>query len=204
MTRDEQRARILSGAVYDDLTAELVDARERAVLATNRYNASFGQSAEVREEILRGLLGHAGHGAFFEPTFRCEFGDTITVGENFYANFDCVMLDGGGITIGDDVLLGPRVGIYTTNHALDPAERAAGACVAGPVVIGDTVWIGGGVTINPGVTIGEGAVIGSGSVVTKDVPARTIAAGVPARPIRAITEADRTGYLDARGGRPLL
>ena len=195
MNLDQQRARILAGAVYNDLTDELVQARERAVIATDRYNASFGQPAEVREALLRDLLRHAGTGAFFEPTFRCEFGYNIWVGEGFYANFDCVMLDGGGITIGDQVLLGPRVGIYTTNHALDPAERAAGACVAKPVVIGSRVWIGGGVTINPGVTIGDGAVIGSGSVVTSDIRARTVAAGVPARVIRPITEADRTGYL---------
>ena len=195
MNLDQQRARILAGAVYNDLTDELVQARERAVIATDRYNASFGQPAEVREALLRDLLRHAGTGAFFEPTFRCEFGYNIWVGEGFYANFDCVMLDGGGITIGDQVLLGPRVGIYTTNHALDPAERAAGACIAKPVVIGNRVWIGGGVTINPGVTIGDGAVIGSGSVVTSDIPARTVAAGVPARVIRPITEADRTGYL---------
>lgn len=195
MNLDQQRARILAGAVYNDLTDELVQARERAVIATDRYNASFGQPAEVREALLRDLLQHAGKGAFFEPTFRCEFGYNISVGEGFYANFDCVMLDGGGITIGDQVLLGPRVGIYTTNHALDPAERAAGACIAKPVVIGSRVWIGGGVTINPGVTIGDGAVIGSGSVVTSDIRARTVAAGVPARVIRPITEADRTGYL---------
>lgn len=196
MTMDEQRRLILSGAMYNDLTEELVAARARAVQATDRYNASVGQSAEVREALLRELLGHVGANAFFEPTFRCEFGDNISVGEGFYANFDCVMLDGGGITIGDHVLLGPRVSIYTTNHATDPAERAAGACYARPVVIGDAVWIGGGVTINPGVTIGEGAIIGSGSVVTHDVPARTVAAGVPARVLRTITEADRTTYLD--------
>ncbi|BAK33864.1 putative galactoside O-acetyltransferase [Microlunatus phosphovorus NM-1] len=195
MNLDQQRARILAGAIYNDLTEELVQARERAVMATNRYNASFGQPPEVREALLRDLLQHAGTGAFFEPTFRCEFGYNIWVGEGFYANFDCVMLDGGGITIGDHVLFGPRVGIYTTNHALDPAERAAGACIAKPVVIGNSVWIGAGVTVNPGVTVGDGTVIGSGSVVTSDIPARTVAAGVPARVIRPITDADRTGYL---------
>lgn len=194
MTLDEQRAHILSGEVYNDLTEELVQARKSAVLAADRYNASYGQTAENRELLLQDLLQHAGKGAFFEPTFRCEFGYNITVGESFYANFDCVMLDGGGITIGDRVLLGPRVSIYTTNHVLDPAERSSGACIARPVVIGDDVWIGGGVTINPGVTIGEGAVIGSGSVVTHDVPSRTIAAGVPARTIREIVDADRTGF----------
>ena len=130
----------------------------------------------------------------FEPTFRCEFGFNIEVGDDFYANFDCVILDGGGVTIGDGVLLGPRVGIYTTNHAIDPAERAAGACVARRVTIGDRVWIGGGVTINPGVVIGDGAVIGAGSVVTRAIPDHVVAVGVPCRVVRRITEADRTGY----------
>lgn len=197
MNLEEQRRRMLSGAMYDDLTEELVRARERTVLATDRYNASFGRPAEVREALLREVLGHAGRNAHFEPTFRCEFGFNISVGDNFYANFDCVLLDGGGITVGDDVLFGPRVGIFTSNHALDPAERAAGACYARPVVIGNGVWVGGNVTINQGVTIGDGAVIGSGSVVTRSVPARTVAVGVPARPLRTITDADRTGYLDA-------
>lgn len=195
MNLDEQRALMLSGAMYNDLTDELVQARERAVLATDRYNASYGRPAEVRQALLRELLGQVGERAMFEPTFRCEFGFNISVGEDFYANFDCVMLDGGGITIGSQVLLGPRVSIYTTNHAADPAERAAGACYARPVVIGDAVWVGGDVTINPGVTIGDGAIIGSGSVVTRPVPAMTIAAGVPARVIREITDADRTDYL---------
>nr|WP_261794592.1 DapH/DapD/GlmU-related protein [Comamonas testosteroni] len=105
------------------------------------------------------------------------------------------MLDGGGIYIGDDVLLGPRVGIYTSNHAIDAAERAAGGCIAKPVRIGNRVWIGGGVHINPGVTIGDDTIIGSGSVVTKDIPAGVIAAGVPCKVVRAITPADRTGFL---------
>jgi maltose O-acetyltransferase len=191
---EAQLAHMRTGAMYDDLTAELVAARERAVLVTNEYNAAFSRPQGEREAILRRLLAHAGEGAHLEPTFRCEFGVNISVGAGFYANFDCVMLDGGTITIGDQVLLGPRVGIYTSNHALDPAERAAGACYARPVTIGDRVWVGGGVSINPGVSIGAGSVIGSGSVVTRSVPAGVVAAGVPCRVIRPITEADRTGY----------
>lgn len=200
MTLDAQRAHIRTGAMYNDLTPELVAARERAVVATTAYNASFGRPAAEREALLGGLLGSVGAGVFFEPSFRCEFGYNIHIGDGFYANFDCIMLDGADITIGDHVLFGPRVAIYTTNHALDPAERAAGACYAKPVRIGDNVWVGGGVSINQGVTIGDGAVIGSGSVVTRDVPAHTIAAGVPARVLRQITDADRTDYLTAHSG----
>ncbi|MBW6433966.1 sugar O-acetyltransferase [Actinoplanes hulinensis] len=180
--------------MYNDLTPELIGARERAVLLTSEYNDSFGRPQAEREAVLRRLLRSVGRECHFEPTFRCEFGFNISVGDHFYANFDCVMLDGGGITIGDHVLFGPRVGIYTSNHAVDAAERAAGACYAKPVVIGNNVWVGGGVTINQGVTIGDGAIIGSGSVVTKSVPPGVIAAGVPARVLREITGADKTGY----------
>jgi len=194
-TLAEQFAHIATGAMYDDLTTELADARRSAVLATNAYNASYGQPQSERERLLATLLGAVGEGVNFEPTFRCEFGTNIRIGARFFANFDCVMLDGAPITIGDNVLFGPKVGLYTSNHAFDVTERIAGACQARPITIGDGVWIGGGVTILPGVTVGDGAVIGAGSVVTRDVPARTLAAGNPARVRRDITEADRTGYL---------
>ncbi|SCL36498.1 maltose O-acetyltransferase [Micromonospora pallida] len=194
MTLDVQREHILSGRMYNDLTDELLQARRRAVLLTTEYNESFGQPQEQREAILRRLLRSVGSECHFEPTFRCEFGFNISVGDHFYANFDCVMLDGGGITIGSHVLFGPRVGIYTSNHAVDAAERAAGACYAKPVTIGDHVWIGGGVTINQGVTIGDSTIIGSGSVVTRSIPSGVIAVGSPARVLREITDADKTGY----------
>lgn len=191
---DTQFERIRTGQMYNDLTPELVAAREQAVLLSNQYNASFSRPAAERQAILRRLLGSIGEGVHFEPTFRCEFGRNIHIGNNFYANFDCVMLDGGGIFIGDDVLLAPRVGIYTSNHAIDPGERAAGGCYAKPVRIGNRVWIGAGVHVNQGVTIGDGSVIGSGSVVTSDIPPNVVAAGVPCRVLRPITDADKTGF----------
>jgi maltose O-acetyltransferase len=194
MTLAEQFELIRSGQMYNDLTSELVAAREEAVFLTNDYNASFGQNAEKREAVLTKLIGSMGKQVHFEPTFRCEFGRNIHIGDNFYANFDCVMLDGGEIEIGDNVLFGPRVGIYTSNHAIDADERAAGACYAKPVKIGNRVWIGAGVHINQGVTIGDGAIIGSGSVITRDIPANVIAAGVPCKVLREISEADRTGF----------
>lgn len=183
-----------TGAMYDDLAPELVAARVDAVRATNAYNASYGQPQAEREELLRKVVGTAGAGANFEPTFRCEFGANIHLGQNFFANFDCVMLDGARITIGDNVLLGPKVGLYTSNHAFDVTERRQGACFARPITIGNDVWIAGGVTVLPGVTIGDGAVIGGGSVVTRDVPPNTIAVGNPARVLREITQADRSDY----------
>ncbi|WP_247637163.1 sugar O-acetyltransferase [Methylobacterium sp. 37f] len=193
----ETKALMFSGAMYDDLTSELVEARAEAVRLSNAYNATWGQSQEMRDEALRRLVRSIGPGSLFEPVLRVEFGENITIGRNFFANFDCVILDGAEVTIGDYVLFGPRVGIYTSNHAIDAEERAAGACYAKPVTIGNRVWVGGGVNINQGVTIGDHSIIGAGSVVTKDVPPNVIAAGVPCRVIRSITEADRTGFKSA-------
>ena len=121
------------------------------------------------------VLGSSVH---FEPNFRCEFGFNISIGNNFFANFDCIMLDGNLITIGVNVLLGPRVGLYTANHALDPQERLMGGCYAHPIVIEDNVWVGAGVHIMGGVTVGRNSVIGAGSVVTKSIPENVIACSV--------------------------
>lgn len=187
-------AHMATGDMYDDLRRPLVDARIAAVQATDRYNASYGRPQAEREALLRAVVGSMGTDVGFEPTFRCEFGRNIHLGSRVFGNFDCVMLDAAPITIGDDVLIGPKVGFYSADHALDVGERLAGACRARPITVGDGVWISGGVSVLPGVPIGAGAVIGAGSVVTADVPPRTIAAGNPARVLREITAADRTGY----------
>lgn len=194
MVGRELYEKMLSGEMYNDLSADLVGRREEAVFLTNDYNASYGQPKEVREALLRKLVKQIGTHVHFEPNFRCEFGFNICIGNNFFANFDCIMLDGNTITIGDNVLLAPRVGLYTANHALDPQERVMGGCYARPIRIEDNVWVGGGVQVLGGVTIGRNAVIGAGSVVTKDIPDNVIAAGVPCRVIREITDCDRTGF----------
>lgn len=188
------RELMLSGKMYNDLTDELVKQREQTVFLTNEYNRSFGQEGVYREAILRKFLKSIGEEVHFEPNFRCEFGFNITIGNHFYANFDCIMLDANIITIGDHVLIGPRVGLYTANHAIDAGERIAGGCYARPIVIGDGVWVGGNVDIMGGVTIGKNSIIGAGSVVTKSIPPNVIAAGTPCRVIREITEQDKTGF----------
>jgi maltose O-acetyltransferase len=191
---DELRSLMRSGRVYNDLDPELIAARARTVALTNDYNRLPTDDAVPRMKILRSLFASVGDSAFFEPTLRCEFGFHVKVGERFYANFDCVLLDGGGIEIGDDVLFGPRVSIFTTNHSLDPTERRNGACIAKAVKIGNAVWLGGGVHVMPGVEIGDGAVVGAGSVVTRSLPANTLAAGVPCKVIREISEQDKLGF----------
>ncbi|WP_430596971.1 sugar O-acetyltransferase [Enterococcus sp. DIV0174] len=185
---------IQSGKMYNDLADTLIQTRQTTMRALLTYNNLYGTDEPARKKILSDLLGSVGESAFFELGFRCEFGKHIHIGERFYSNFDCILLDGAEIRIGDDVLFGPRVGIFTTNHAIDPEERAAGACYAKPVSIGNKVWLGANVTVNQGVTIGENTIIGSGSVVTKDILANVIAVGNLCRILRTITEADKTDY----------
>ena len=189
-----EKEKMINGEMYLSADETLVNERINARRLTRMYNNTIETEIERRREILEELLGQVGENIFIEPTFKCDYGYNIKVGDNFYANFDCIMLDGGGIEIGDNVLFGPRVGIYTSNHAMDAWERTHGACYAKPVRIGNNVWVGAGVHINQGVTIGDNTIIGSGSVITKDIPANVVAAGVPCKVIREITEADKTGY----------
>lgn len=190
----KQFEKMLAGEMYNDTAPEMIEARRNAVRLAKEYNESYEKSQEEREAILRRMMKSVGQNVHLEPEFRCEFGCNITIGDHFWANLNCVMLDCAEIVIGDHVLFGPRVGIYTANHAVDAWERINGACYAKPVKIGNNVWVGAGVHITPGVTIGDNTIIGAGSVVTKDIPANVIAAGVPCRVIREITEADKTGY----------
>src|SRR5699024_11494468 len=134
----------------------------------------------------RELLGGTVDVIYIVPTFLCDYCSNIYVGENFYANVDCVMLDVCEIRIGVNCMLAPGVHIYTATHPLHPVERNAGKEFGKPVTIGNNVWIGGRAVINPGVTVGDNAVIASGAVVTKDVPANVVVGGNPARVIREI------------------
>ena len=191
---DALLARAGAGLPYDDLAAALMAARERAYAACAALDAARARPPAEREAMLRALLKSVGEGALVEPTFRCEFGVNVTLGRRFYANVDCVILDAAPVTIGDDVLFGPRVGLYSADHAMDAQERAAGVCVAAPIVIGDRVWLGGGVQVTKGVTIGAETVVAAGAVVTRDLPPGVVAAGTPARVLRPIGAGDRLGY----------
>lgn len=123
--------------------------------------------------------------------FYCDYGCHISIGDNFYANFDCIFLDVNRITIGNNVFLAPRVSIYTAGHPIDKDVRNTGLEYGYEVKIGNDVWIGGNTVINPGVTIGDDVVIGSNSVVTKSIPSGVVAGGNPCRIIRKITEEDK-------------
>jgi len=181
-----ERQKMLDGELYQPSGEELTNARLRARGLTRIYNATHEDESAQRVEILHELFGSAGPRIEIEPPFRCDYGDNISVGDNFYANFGCVILDCGRVEIGCNALLGPNVQIYTPIHPLDAAERATGLEFAKPITIGDNVWVGGGAIICPGVFIGDNTIIGAGSVVTKDIPPNVVAAGNPCRVLREL------------------
>ena len=141
-------------------------------------------------KVLKALFGKSDH-AFVNPPFYCDYGFNIEIGKNFFANYNCTIIDVAKVTIGDNCLFAPNVSIYTAGHPVHPDTRNSRYEYGKPVTIGDNVWIGGNAVVLPGVTIGSNCVIGAGSVVTRDVPPWSIAAGNPCRVIREITEADR-------------
>ena len=137
------------------------------------------------------LFGSAGEGSYIEPPFYCDYGCNTHVGKYFYCSYDCAFLDCGRITLGDRVMLGPKVGLYAVNHPIDPEVRATGLEYAKPITIGDNVWIGGSATVCSGAVIGSNVVIGAGSVVVGEIPSNCVAAGNPAKVIRQITDEDK-------------
>ena len=186
--------KIRRGIMYNDFADELTVRRLAAKKLFRAYNRTEDDETGKRREILCELLESVGENVCIEPDFRCEFGKNITIGNNVYINFGCIILDCARVTIGDNALFGPNIGIYPLNHAIDAGERVRGGCTGSPVHIGRRVWLGGDVKILAGVTIGGDAIIGAGSVVTRSIPPRVIAAGNPCRVIREITDADKTGY----------
>ena len=168
---------------FNPLTPEFLAARKRAKKLCMQINATTSDQFKIRAPLYQQLFGKVSS-AFIEPNFFCDYGYNIFIGEKFFANHNCIFLDAEKITIGDRVLLGPNVHLYTTTHPTSTESRASGLQLIAPIVIEDDCWIGGNTVIMPGVTIGSGSVIGAGSVVTKSIPANVIAAGAPCKVIR--------------------
>lgn len=183
---ESEWAKMLRGEVYDAVHSEFLRRLEVTRQKLWEFNSMHPADTAKMDDIFRSIIGHCGSKFHVNPPFRCDYGCNISIGENFFANFNLVILDEGKVTIGNNAFIGPNVSIYTACHPLEPEPRNTGAQWAKPVTIGDNVWIGGGVTILPGVTIGDNCVIGAGSVVTKDVASGTLVAGNPARFIKTI------------------
>ncbi len=183
-----QKDRMLAGKLYR-VDGELAAHMRRTRALLQQYNQSL--DAAQRQELLRELLGGIGENTHIEPPFRCDYGANIYVGRNFYANFDCIILDQCPIQIGDNVFFGPRVSLYSAGHPIDAMVRNSCLEFGKPITVGSDVWVGGDTVILGGVTIGSNVVIGAGSVVTKDIPPDCIAVGNPCRVLRRITDEDR-------------
>jgi len=145
------------------------------------YNNLRPKELEKREEIIRKLFRKTGEEFHIESPFYCDYGFNISIGENFYSNHNLVILDGAEVIFGDNVFIGPNVGIYTAGHPIDVELRNKGIEYAKTIKIGNNVWIGGNVCIMPGVTIGDNVTIGGGAVVTKDIPSNVTAFGNPCK-----------------------
>ncbi|PMB65424.1 Maltose O-acetyltransferase [Beauveria bassiana] len=201
--------KMISGVLYDAQAPELVQGRFRArrlmhkyvtpapsrqktSLNTFRYNTTFPDDATVeslekdRTKALGDIFGKIGKGAYIEPPLNVDYGCNIVIGDNFYSNFNLVILDCAIVQIGNRVQFGPFVSIFAATHETGVQSRRDGVEYATPVVIGDDCWIGGNTTIMPGVTIGKGCTVGAGSIVTKSIPDFSVALGTPARVIKKV------------------
>ena len=193
MTHRERRDRQMPYIADESVFEEMIRARH----LLSRLNTMDRCDFEGLRQVIRELL-QTEEDPIINPPFYCDYGNHIQVGKNFFANYNCTILDVGKVTFGDNCFLAPNVAIYTAGHPIHPDARNSMYEYGIDVTIGHNVWIGGNAVICPGVTIGDNCVIGAGSVVTKDVPAWSIAAGNPARVIRKITEEDKQYYFKDR------
>lgn len=193
-----EKEKMLAGKIYDPSEPELVGLRQKAHRLCLEYN-QLPETDKKRDELMRELGVAGGENAYFQGPVQFDYGCFTTVGEGFYANFNFTCVDCCSVTIGDNVFVGPNVSLLTPVHPFrwqdrNPYKKPDGTVTdkeyARPITIGDNCWIAGNVSVCGGVTIGEGSVIGAGSVVTRDIPPHSLAAGVPCRVIREITEAD--------------
>ena len=191
-----EKEKMLSGLYYEHLDKVLTSERDRAANLTFQFNQSREGDVSLRRDLLGELLGDMGRDCEIKPTFKCDYGYNIELGDRVFMNYNCVLLDCNRIVIGDDTLLAPGVQIMTAYHPTDPDLRKRKYEAASEVAIGDNVWIGAGAIICPGVTIGSNTTIGAGSVVTRDIPEGTIAVGNPCRVIRTVNDMKRAD--DAR------
>ena len=193
-----QKQRMLANLPYKAWMDGLGEERMENKKKIYKYNNLDPEKQDEKTALIKDILGKTGENINIEAPFHCDYGYSIEVGENFFANYNLVILDVARVKIGDNAQIAPNVSIYTAGHPIHPDSRNSGYEYGIDVTIGDNVWIGGNSCIVPGVTVGNNVVIGAGSVVTKDLPDNVIAAGNPCRIIREITEADRDYYFKDR------
>lgn len=181
-----EKEKAMLGLEFRQGDPELRQRRELAETLCFAYNSLPPENREKKQQILAELIRDRQEGCCIKSPFLCEYGEYISLGRNFFANYNCKLMDGGRITFGDDVRIGPDCTFVTVDHPLEPERRRAGYQIFKPITVGNNVWFGAGVTVCPGVTIGDNCVIGAGSVVVKDIPANTLAVGTPCKVIRQL------------------
>ncbi|MBU1142503.1 MAG: sugar O-acetyltransferase [Firmicutes bacterium] len=193
-----EKEKMLDGKLYiaDDIELRQMSIEAKRVMY--EYNRTGEYDDLYRKKLIKTIFKSTGENFKIQPPIYIDYGKHISIGENFYANHDCIFLDVNEIEIKDNVMFGPRVSIFTAGHPIDAAVRREQLEFGLKVTIGHDSWIGGNVVINPGVTIGDRTVIGSGSVVTKDIPSDVIAFGNPCKVIRKITAEDQKIWEDKK------
>lgn len=176
-----EKEKMLTGLLYNPCINELEKERIYAQDLCFQLNQLSPSAVDKRQQLFRKLLGKTPKQFTIMPGFQCDYGYNIEIGENFFANFNCIMLDAAKITFGDNVLVAPNCGFYTSGHPLNSQIRNSGLEFAKPITIGNNVWIGGNVIVLPNVTIGDNTVIAAGSIVDRDIPSNVVAMGTPCR-----------------------
>lgn len=183
------------GYLYDaNNDKDIVDARIRCADLCYEFNSCKPSDVAKQNALLHKIIGEIKGDIVITAPFYCDYGTNVSVGNNFYTNHNCTILDGAKVSFGDNVFIAPNCVFTTAGHAIDAEQRANGLEIALPICIGNNVWIGANVTVLPGVTIGDNTIIGAGSVVNKDIPSNVIAVGNPCKVLREVTEKDKEKY----------
>jgi len=186
-----EKEKMLAGHIYDACNPEILSELFTTQDSVFEYNQIRPTDHALRTKKIKQILGKTGERVIINQPFHCDYGSHISVGEDFFANFNLTVLDEAPVTIGNNCFIGPNVGLYTACHPTDPVARNSRQEWAEPITIGHNVWIGGGVTVLPGVTIGDNVTIGAGSVVAKDIPSNCVAVGNPCRPVKWLEESEQ-------------
>lgn len=190
-----EREKMQQGLLYDaNYDEQLLAERTRCKDMCFEYNQLPPSHTAEQQRIIKQLFGRTGKQFCITAPFWCDYGCNIEIGENFYTNHNCVILDGAKVVFGDNVFIAPNCVFSTAGHPLDAEQRNKGLEYAYPITVGDNVWFGASVTVLPGVKIGSNTVIGAGSLVNRDIPDGVVAVGSPCRVLRKITEEDKKKY----------